>query len=187
MIGGLREILHPCNVPEYAGLSQARRDELAQSGVTPDQWNALRNKQRLGYFNIVAAIAAAALSLLGWLVDWAAGGIQQDRTFFKQGPGATNLLAQVRNSSIFSRGSGALHGEYNVSYRLNSSLISTQLSFTSDGLRLDADIDIFNPNRFPSALGHIFEVLAHVFGRFFGGGTRTNPYNVGSRKNWECI
>jgi len=146
----------------------------------------LRNKQRLEYHNIVAANAAAGLSLIGWLVDWAAGGIQQDRTFFRQGPGATNLLYQVRNSSIFSPGSGSLHGAYSVSFRLNSSLRSTQLSFTPDGLRLDADIDVFNPNRFPSALGHIFEVLAHIFGRFFGGGTRTNPYNVGSRKNWEC-
>lgn len=55
--------------------------KMKQRGVSPEQWDHLRNKQRLGYFNITAAIASAGLSLLGWLVDWAAGGIQQDRHF----------------------------------------------------------------------------------------------------------
>jgi len=175
-------------VPDYAGLSQARRDELASRGVSPDQWNALRNKQRLGYFNIVAAIAAAGLSLIGWLVDWVRGGIQQDRTFFRQGPGATNLLAQVRNSSIFSpdSGGGLLHGSNTESFRLNSLRRSTQLSFTPDGAFLDADIDFFNPDRSPSSfLGHAYEVLSHFLGRIFGG-TRTSPYNVAYRASWEC-
>jgi len=175
-------------VPDYAGLSQARRDELASRGVSPEQWNALRNKQRLGWFNIVAAIASAGLSLVGWLVDWAAGGIQQDRTFFRRGPGATNLLAQVRNSSIFSRdiGRGGLHGDYNESFRLKTFFRSTQLSFSPDGERLDADIDSFNPNRFLTFIPHFFEVLSHLLGHLFGGGARTNPYNVGNRANWEC-
>jgi len=172
-------------VPDYAGLSQARRDELASRGVSPDQWNALRNKQRLGYFNIVAAIAAAGLSLFGWLVDWARGGIQQDRTFFKQGPGATDLLAVVRSSSIFSPSNG--HPPNNpIGFRSNSFFRSTQLSFSSLGMTLDADIDFFNPGRNAlSFIGHAYEVVAHFLGRIFGG-TRSNPYNVAYRTSWEC-
>jgi len=185
LLGGIKEILHPCNVPDYAGLSQARRDELAQRGVTPDQWNALRNKQRLGWFNIVAAIASAGLSLVGWLVDWAAGGIQQDRTFFRQGPGATNLQAQVRSSSIFSPdiNRGGSHSGYSDSYRLNTFFRSTQLSFSPDGTRLEADIDIFNPNR--GFFGAAFHFLGEILPHWLGG--RTNPYNVGNRRNWECV
>lgn len=181
LLGGLREVLKPCNVPSYAKLSQARRDELAQRGVSAEQWDSLRNKQRLGYFNIVAAMASAGLSLLGWLVDWAAGGIQQDRVFFMQGQGATNLLAQVMASSIFRPdkfGGG--------SFRSNSFTRSTELTFSSEGRRLEVDIDAFNPNRLGSFFPHGFEILAHALGRFLGGGRKTNPYNVAYRSSWEC-
>lgn len=181
----IKEWIHRCNVPDFSGLSQARQDELSQRGVTPDQWNALRNNQRLGWFNIVAAIAAAGLSLIGWLVDWARGGIQQDRTFFKAGPGATNLYSQVMSSSIFSRSNGH-KPNYPDGYRFNSLTRSLQLSFASDGMRFDADIDSFNPERGPFGfLGHAYEVVSHILGRIFGG-TKTSPYSVGSRSNWEC-
>ena len=176
-------------MPDYAGLSQARRDELAQRGVTPDQWNALRNKQRLGYFNIVAAIAAAGLSLIGWLVDWARGGIQQDRIRFIQGPGATNLLGQVRSSGLFRSDifNGRSHPGYEDSYRRNSFFRSLQLSFEpSTGTRFEADLDIFNPNRAATGILHFFEGLTHFLGGIFGGGSRTNPYNVAYRSSWEC-
>ena len=185
---GINELFDQCRVPKYGDLSQGRQDELAQRGVSPEQWNHLRNKQRLGYFNITTAIAAAGLSLLGWLVDWAAGGIQQDRTFFIQGQGATNLLAQVRSSSIFSRdiNNGGSHPGYEASYRQNTFLRSTQLSFSPDGRRLEADIDFFNPNRIPGGtILHLFEVITHSLGKVLGG-TRTNPYNVAYRSSWEC-
>lgn len=186
LVSKINELIHRCNVPDYNGLSQARRDKLAQQGVSPEQWNSLKNKQRLGYFNITAAIAAAGLSLLGWLVDWAAGGIQQDRTFFRAGPGATNLLAQVRSSNLFSRSNG--HKPNNPEgYRFVSLIRSPQLSFSTDGLRLDADIDFFNPNKIPfGSFLHGVEVFTHTLGRLLGGGSRTNPYNVAYRSSWEC-
>lgn len=189
LIGSIREWLNRCNAPDFAGLSQSRRDELAQRGVTAEQWDRLRNKQRLGYFNIVAAIASVGLSLIGWLVDWARGGIQQDRTFFIQGQGATNLQAQVRGSSIFSPDvfNGRSHPGYPDSHRQNSFFRSLQLSFSTDGTRFEADIDFFNPNRgFGAILLHGVEAFSHTLGRLFGGGSRTNPYNVAYRSSWEC-
>jgi hypothetical protein len=157
-------------------------------GVTPDQWNNLPNKSRLTYFNITAGIAGAGLSLSGWKVDWAAGGIQHERVFFKAGPDATNLLAQVRSSSSFGVdiNRGREHGAYNQSYRQNSFHVSLQLSFTPDGSKLDADLDSFNPNRgFFGLLFHGSEVIGHKIGRLFGG-RGTDPAAIGKRSNWEC-
>ena len=156
--------------------------------MTPEQWNALKNKQRLGYFNITAAIASLGLSLAGWLVDWAAGGIQQDRVFFVAGPGASNLVGQANASGRFTRSTNPRreHGDYTESFRqgLHPSL---QLSFTPDGRRLDADLDSFNPSAGPfGLLGHIGEILLHTVSRFFGGGGRTNPNNVAFKSSWEC-
>jgi RHS repeat-associated protein len=181
----IKEWISKCDVPDFSGLSLSRQDELAQRGVTAEQWNNLRNKQRLGYFNIVAAIAAAGLSLIGWLVDWARGGIQQDRTFFMAGSGATPLLAQVMSSSLFKRSNGH-PPNYPDGYRFNSLTRSLQFSFSGDGLRFDADIDFFNPRHGAFGfLGHAYEYAAHKLGRIFGG-RNTNPYTVGSRSNWEC-
>lgn len=59
----INELFDQCRVPKYGELSQGRQDDLAQRGVSPEQWNHLRNKLRLGYFNITAAIAAAGLSI----------------------------------------------------------------------------------------------------------------------------
>jgi len=76
--GHLAQWIHLCRVPDFSGLLSARQKELQERGVTPEHWNHLKNEERLGYFNITAAISALGLSLAGWLVDWAAGGIQQD-------------------------------------------------------------------------------------------------------------
>jgi len=53
------------------------------------------------------------LSLAGWLVDWATGGIQQDRVFFVAGPEASNLVGQVTASGGFTHGRNprSEHGE----------------------------------------------------------------------------
>ncbi len=148
----------PCNVPDFASLSQAKQSQLEQLGVSASQWNSLSNNQRLGFFNFTGAIAAAGLSLSGWRVHWDAGGIQQDRTFFVAGAGATNLLVQVQASNPFSRdtgdGHGAYHGAYSESYRRNVFSKSLQLSFTRDSKYLDADIDRFSPLAF-DRLSHV--------------------------------
>lgn len=138
-VGHINQWIHRCRVPDFAGLSTARQEELQQRGVSPEQWNGLKNKARLAYFNIVAAISSVGLSLAGWLVDWEAGGIRQDRVFFIAGPGATNLSAQVSASRSFSPdlNQGRSHGAYNVSSRQNVFYRSLQLSFTPDGRRLD--------------------------------------------------
>ena len=105
------------------------------------------------------------------------------------GPGATNLLEQVRGSRSFSPdiNRGSAHGSFNVTFRQNVVQRSLQLSFTPDGRRLDADIDFFNPNKIPGEIaGHIFEVFSHKLSRLFGAGGKTNPYNVAYRSSWEC-
>jgi hypothetical protein len=183
----IADALKRCRVPNFAGLSARRRDELTRLGVTPEQWNNLPNKNRLAFFNITAAIAAAGLSLEGWRVDWAAGGIKHDRVFFIAGPGASNLVAQVRATGMFNHGHNprSEHGDYSDSFRagLHPSL---QLSFTPEGDRLDADLDSFNPSRGLFGLvGHISEVLGHKLGSLFGG-QGTDPVAIGNRRNWEC-
>ena len=103
-LGHINQWLHRCRVPDFAGLSKGRQEELRQRGVSAEQWNGLTNKARLSYFNIVAAITAAGFSLAGWLVDWNSTnkGIQQDRVFFIAGPGATPLADQVKALNSFS-------------------------------------------------------------------------------------
>ena len=185
--GHIAQWINRCRVPDFSGLSSGRQQELQERGVTPEQWNHLKNKQRLGYFNITAAIASLGLSLAGWLVDWAAGGIQQDRTFFVAGPGASNLVAQVRSTGRFTAGSNprSEHGDYTDSFRQGTHP-SLQLSFTTNGRRLDADLDSFNPSSGAGIIGHIGEVFLHNVGRYLGGSGKTNPYNVAFRSSWEC-
>jgi hypothetical protein len=145
----------------------------------------LSNNQRLGFFNVTGAIAAAGLSLSGWRVYWDAGGIQPDRTFFVAGAGATNLLVQVQASNSFSRDIGGGHGAYSESYRRNVFSKSLQLSFTPDGKYLDADIDIYNPNL---KGGYVFGLVLHgveVLANKMTG-KPTDPYEVAFRSNWEC-
>ncbi|HRH40082.1 MAG TPA: RHS repeat-associated core domain-containing protein [Pyrinomonadaceae bacterium] len=190
-ISGIKQLATRCNVPNYEGLSISRQQELAERGVSLEQWNKLKNKQRLGYFNIVAAIAAAGLSLVGWLVDWAAGGIQQDRTFFVAGSGASNLVNQVKSSGTFAFdiNKGQNHPGYEDSWRHNPFSNSLQMSFDpGTGRKLEADIDLFNPNRTPwaSVLHVLTEVVPHTLGKYLGGGTQTNPYSVAFRSSWEC-
>ncbi len=191
-IGHINQWLHRCRVPDFAGLSRGRQEELRDRGVTPEQWDGLKNKARLAYFNIVAAITAVGLSLAGWLVDWAAGGIQQDRVFFIAGPGATNLAAQVKASSSFSPdiNEGRSHPGYEDSHRQNVFFRSLQLSFTPEGNRLDADLDTFNPNmQGGGPVGwvlHGLSVFSNRVSNFFGGSGKTNPYNVAYRSSWEC-
>jgi hypothetical protein len=146
----------------------------------------------LAYFNIVAAITAAGLSLAGWLVDWSSPerGIRQDRVFFIAGPGATNLLDQVSVSRGFSLdlNRGGAHGEYNQSYRDYAFYRSLQLSFVPAGDRLDADLDPFNLN-FPGVpfVLHFLSVFSNRISRkIFHGSGLTNPYNVAYRSSWEC-
>jgi RHS repeat-associated protein len=169
-----------CNAPNYAGLSEGRQAELTARGVSPEQWDGLKNKQRLGYFNIVAAFVKAGLSLAGWLVDWARGGIQQDRTFFIAGAGASNLFAQVSSSRLFKLSNGH-EPDYPIGYRFKSFTRSLQLSFSTDGQRIDADIDFFNRRGILGNIFHGFEWLSHKLG-----GAKTNPYNVRFRESWEC-
>lgn len=186
--GSIAQWIHRCRVPDFAGLSSGRQKELQERGVTPEQWNALKNKQRLGYFNITTAIASLGLSLAGWLVDWAAGGIQQDRVFFVAGPGASNLVAQVTATGRFKHGKNpkSEHGDYVESYRQGTHP-SLQLSFTTAGDKLDADLDSFNPKGGAfSWLGHAVEYVLHNVGRRLGGSGLTNPYNVAFRSGWEC-
>lgn len=136
-------------------------------------------------FNIVAAITGAGLSLMGWFVDWASGGIQQDRVFWQAGVGAVTLFVTVSSSSLFepSNGHGSSHP---IGFRFKSLRRSLQLSFSTNGMRIDADIDYFNPSRSVGGfIGHAYEVLSHFFGRIFGG-RKTNPYNTRFRSAWEC-
>ncbi|HEY6660206.1 MAG TPA: RHS repeat-associated core domain-containing protein, partial [Pyrinomonadaceae bacterium] len=192
-IGHINQWLHRCRVPDFAGLSAGRQDELRQRGVTPEQWDGLKNKARLAYFNIVAAITSVGLSLAGWLVDWSEGkGIQQDRVFFIAGPGATNLSQQVAASSSFSPdiNKGRDHPGYEDSSRQNVFFRSLQLSFSPEGNRLDADLDTFNPNwNGGGPVGfvlHGLSVFSNKVSHFFGAGGKTNPYNVAYRSSWEC-
>ena len=161
---------------------------MRQRRVSPEQWNGLKNKPRLAYFNITAAIASLGLWLAGWLVDWAAGGIQQERVFFVAGPGATELLGQVSVSRNFAPdiNRGRSHAGYESSFRQSVFHRSLQLSFSPDGRRLDADLDSFNPNKLPFGfLSHAIEVFGHKLGKL-NGAKGTNPYNVAYRSSWEC-
>lgn len=183
----IADALKRCRVPNFAGLSARRRDELTRMGVTPEQWNSLPNKNRLTFFNITSAIAAAGLSLEGWKVDWAAGGIKHDRVFFIAGPGASNLVGQVRSTGMFNHGTNPRreHGDYTDSFRAGFHP-SLQLSFTTDGMRLDADLDSFNPSRgLFGLILHGAEVTGHQIGHLFGG-QGTDPVAIGNRRNWEC-
>lgn len=185
-VSHIREWINACHVPDFSGLSQARQEELARLGVTPVQWNGLKNKQRLGYFNITAAIAAVGLSLFGWMVDWAAGGIQQDRVHFIAGPGATNLKQQVAgNTRLFNPAHG--HPGYPDSWKQDVTVKSAQISFSPDGRQMEVDIDFggFGTNVAGTIL-HSVEWLSHQLGHFIGGGSKTNPYNVAYRASWEC-
>lgn len=186
VVSHVREWINACRVPDFAGLSQARQEELARLGVSPTQWNGLKNKQRLGYFNITAAIAAVGLSLFGWMVDWAAGGIQQDRVHFVAGQGATNLRQQVAgNTRLFHSAPG--HEGYPDSWKQNVTTRSAQISFSPDGRKMEVDIDFGGSGtNFLGTTIHVFEWLAHQFGHFIGGGSKTNPYNVAYRSSWEC-
>jgi hypothetical protein len=185
VVSKVREMIYKCNVPNFAGLSAGRQEELRQRGVSPEQWDNLKNKQRLGYFNVVGAIKRAGLSLIGWIVDWAAGGIRQDRVFFAAAVGAINLFAQVISSSVFRRSNGH-EPDYPIGFRFNSLTRSLQLSFSRDGRRIDADVDYFNPNRgVGGTIGHWYEVVSHILGNIFGG-TKSNPYNTRYRSSWEC-
>ena len=185
-VSHIREWINACHVPDFSGLSQARQDELARLGVTPTQWNGLKNKQRLGYFNITAAIAAVGLSLFGWMVDWAAGGILQDRVHFIAGQGATNLKQQVSgNSRLFHPAAG--HEGYPDSWKQNVSTRTGQFSFSPDGRKMEVDIDFGGwGSSFGGSFLHGVEVLEHFFGHIIGGGSKTNPYNVAYRSAWEC-
>jgi hypothetical protein len=182
--GGRKE---PCLAPNFADLSIGKQWELIQLGARAEQWNALDNDQRLGFFNVTGAIGNAGLSLDGWSVDWAGGGIKQDRTFFSAAAGAVNLLGQVENSKSFSPdiGKGGEHQAYNASFRQSVLHRSLQLSFTPDGSKLDADVDIFNPN-LQGGFGigtifHIVEVASNKLGKKL-----TDPHSVAFKYNWEC-
>ncbi len=181
-----------CDPVDFAGLSAGKQQQLSQMGVSADQWNGLGANARLGFFNVTGAISSAGLSLNGWQVDWAAGGIMQDRVYFAAGQGAGNLLHSVSNSNGFAPdiGRGGEHGAYTSSYREVDFRSSLQMSFTGDGGRLDADIDIFNPNlRGGNVLGtvlHGFEVAGNKISRFLGRNGKTNPNRVAQRSNWEC-
>ncbi|MGH9949585.1 MAG: hypothetical protein ACRD6X_20625 [Pyrinomonadaceae bacterium] len=144
-----------------------------------------RKNYGAGYKAKVAMEAVAGLSLMGWFVDWDAGGIQQDRVFWIAAAGAVNIFVQVSSSNLFSRSNG--HPPRNpIGFRFKTLKRSLQLSFSRDGNRIDADIDYFNPTRgIRGAIGHVYEVLAHIFGRLFGG-RKTNPYNTRFRSSWEC-
>jgi len=196
-IGHINQWLHRCRVPEFAGLSQRRQDELRRRGVSPEQWDGLTNKARLTYFNVVAAITSLGLSLEGWLVDWSGTergrGIEQDRVFFIAGPGATNLFDQVKapgSGFTIDINRGRDHGIYRESYRQDVFFRSLQLSFTPQGTRLDADLDTFNPNFNSSyVIGsglHLASVFSNMVSNFFHGSGKTNPYNVAYRSAWEC-
>jgi RHS repeat-associated protein len=196
-IGHINQWLHRCRVPDFAGLTQRRQDELRRRGVSPEQWDGLTNKARLAYFNIVAAITSLGLSLEGWLVDWTGTergrGINQDRVFFIAGPGATNLFDTVKAAgSGFTEdiNKGKDHGIYRSSYRQDVFYKSLQLSFTPQGTRLDADLDFFNPNLNSSHLIgtalHGLSVFSNMVSSFFKGSGLTNPYNVAYRSSWEC-
>jgi hypothetical protein len=182
------DALKRCRVPSFNGLSRGRQEELTRRGVTPEQWNNLPNKSRLAYFNITAAIARYGLSLEGWKVDWAGGGIQHDRVFFIAGPGASNLREQVIATGRFAHGTNPQreHPEHPDSFRAGFSP-SLQLSFSADGNRIDADEDSFNPQSggIFGILFHSSEWLGHKLGKLFGG-QGTDPVGIGNRSDWEC-
>ena len=180
LIGHLKEWKNRCDAPEFSGLTQKRQEELTERGVSPEQWNSLKNKQRLGYFNMVASVTSFGLSLAGWIVDWDKDkGIQQDRVFFKQGVGATSLLSLVDSSKLISK--------RGPSYRSNTLTRSTEFTFSDEGRKLEIDIDIINPySAIPiGGILHFFELVAHEIGGLYGGG-KTNPYNVAYKSSWEC-
>ena len=121
-------------------------------------------------------------------MDWAKGGIQQGRVFFKAGPGATNLVSQAVATGRFTHGHNLNieHPGYPESYR-GGFHPSLQLSFSSDGQNLDADLDSFNPSSILGAILHIgLEIIPHKLGSTIYGTKGTNPYNVAYRSSWEC-
>lgn len=179
---------YKCRAPDYALLSCRKQAELRKLGVTPRQWDSLKNNQRLGFFNVTYAITSRVGTLDGIQVDWDfEKGIQQDRVFLR----GTRAFFAIAGRSDFSRGDGSLHGDYFISFRENVFHKSVQLSFVRKRNRLDPDIDIFNPSLkdgyLIGTIFHGFEVLWNNLRRWFGGNGRTSPFAVRFKDNWECL
>jgi hypothetical protein len=61
------------------------------------------------------------------------------------------------------------------------------MSFTIDGLRLDADLDIFNPNLKD---GYVIGLVLHAVGEVLMNKIfrkRTNPKAVAKKSHWQCV
>lgn len=186
-----------CRVPDYGGLSDSYKNLLSIVGVSSEQWNVLDNKQRLGFFNIIASIRKVGFSLDGIEVDWdCEKGIQQDRVFFKTSRKLFLQLARLLSHWSSDIGGGREHGDYFVSFRRNVFSKSAQLSFARKRNRLDSDIDIFNPNLqggyVLGAVLHGIEVLtnkigASRLGAAFGWSGLTDPCAVSCGDCWQCL
>jgi hypothetical protein len=106
---------------------------------------------------------------------------------FAAGSGANDLRAQMKATHNFSRdiGGGGRHPGHGDSYRQDKFSPSMQLSFSPDGKSVDADLDNHNPN--PNGgfgLGLILHGIDVAKNR--KNNTRTDPYSVAQRYNWEC-
>ena len=189
-----------CNVKNVGNMSEALQNMIGGFGIKNAEFDKLGNDAKLGFLNVLGAMAdAKGVSLEGWIVDRKDGQlrIDQERTFFipsPQSPGVYGALETAVSKSNFNPQYRGKHKDVKTAYRQKPSHRSLQIGF---GVRrgfenpllkqkfMEVDIDLHNPHRLP--LEHFFaDVVRNKVAGAFGGVGKTDPYHVANRKYWEC-
>ena len=191
-----------CDPKSSGELSPAGIKLLASHGITDKVWDGLEPGQKLCFWNIVASMEVAGLSLGGWNVDFSSGhGITNERVYFASSVSnynslyAETLTRLVNNTNTkadptkFIRNSGKEHTGVKESYRQWVPEASVQLGFSKDQVNPFIEIDIDEHSfDFPGSGGsHALDYGKHKIGGWFGGSGQTNPRGVvANTKYWEC-
>ena len=134
--------------------SEQRRIQKKSGGKS--FWSSLFIKNQNAFVNTTNALGSVtfedgktALNLIQSVTK-----VDEDRIFGIADP---RLIQEISNSSLFDRANGSLHGEYSNSFKSNNNFMgpgNLQISFASDGMSFDIDIDLFK-NSFLHGLGEV--------------------------------
>ena len=167
-----------CVVKNMGNMSQELQNKISGLGIRKTEFSGLRNKAKLGFLNILGAMADKELSLTGWKVKREDEKlvIDQERTKFTA-PSKFTLksLENVVKNSDFKKNGWPEHRGIRESYRQDVARKSLQIGFSKDETFIEIDIDPNNPHK---RLG------AHAVDVLFRG--KTDPYEVANRRYWEC-
>ena len=173
-----------CIVKNMGSMSEALQNMISGFGIENAEFDRLGNKAKLGFLNVLGAMADKELSLMGWNVDrkWRGSRlkIDQERTYFTpKNPKSSvydNLKAAVSKSN-FKQQNRFKHKNVDTSFRQNVSKNSMQIGFGYNKGKpfMEIDIDPNNPHKRPGA---------HAVDYFFR--SPTDPYRVANRRYWEC-